>query len=33
MKQYGYDEMTEVFNYKLFLVPKEDKQLNGIKKI
>lgn len=32
MKQYGYDERTEEFNCKLFPVPKEDRQLNGIKK-
>jgi hypothetical protein len=32
MKQYGYDEMTEEFNYKLFPVPKEDRELAGIRK-
>jgi hypothetical protein len=32
MKQYGYDEITEEFNYKLFPVPKEDRELTGIKK-
>ena len=32
MKQYGYDEITEEFNYKLFPVPKSDKELEGIRK-
>ena len=32
MKQYGYDEITEKFNYKLFPVPKSDKELEGIRK-
>lgn len=32
MKQYGYDEIAEEFNYKLFPVPKQDRELVGIKK-
>ena len=32
MKQYGYDEITEEFNRKLFPVPKSDKELEGIRK-
>jgi hypothetical protein len=32
MKQYGYDEMTEEFNHKLFPIPKSDKELIGIRK-
>ena len=32
MKQYGYDEITEEFNHKLFPVPKSDKELEGIRK-
>lgn len=32
MKQYGYDEITEDFNYRLFPVPKSDKELEGARK-
>lgn len=32
MKQYGYYEITEEFNYRLFPVPKDDRELTGIKK-
>jgi len=32
MKQYGYDVITEEFNHKLFPVPKQDRELVGIKK-
>lgn len=32
MKQYGYDEITKEFNYKLFPVPKLDRELTGIRK-
>jgi hypothetical protein len=32
MKQYGYDDSIDDFNYKLFPVPKTDKQLEGIRK-